>query len=345
MRSIREMSILAKKEEDLDILQIKEKIQEELQIKKNIELYRTALLSSPCITGWKETKIFLPKMPFSKEEIELLLKHELYHYKKKDIIYNFFIAIFWGIHWFNPIIWLFTAQIYNFGEVACDQFVLDGASKEVKQLYAELLIRIAESPNKRKYGLTSFTNEDTKFMKRRIYHIMKSTKGKKSLSMVAIALGIILAPTATYASAVGVATVYDKILENTGVFYEPVEEVKEAKEFIEPEVIPEFVTFSIEERGATPILCSIAANGRAETSLISMKKGQEMDMKIMGDDSDQFKVEVILNGKVQSSKSSKTSVSGNVKFAYIAKESGSYKVQITNLSSKKISVTGSITIS
>ena len=93
-------------------------------------------MSSPCITGWKETKIFLPKVSFSNKEIELLLKHELYHYKKRDIIYNFLIAIFWGIHWFNPIIWIFTAQIYNFGEVACDQFVLNGTSKEVRELYA-----------------------------------------------------------------------------------------------------------------------------------------------------------------------------------------------------------------
>ena len=298
-------------------------------------------MSSPCITGWKETKIFLPKVSFSNKEIELLLKHELYHYKKRDIIYNFLIVIFWGIHWFNPIIWIFTAQIYNFGEVACDQFVLNGTSKEVRELYANLLIKIAEVPNKRKYGLTSFTNEDTKFMKRRVYFIMKSTKRKKSLSLIAVALGVILAPTATYASAVGVTNVYDKVLENTGVFYEQPKEVQEIKEFIEPEFIPDIVTLSIEERGTTTISFDMAGNGSAESKYFSVKKGGQIDIRVMGANSDQFKVELILSNKIQISKKS---VSGNVKFIYTANESGEYKLQIKNLKNQKISVVGMVII-
>ncbi len=341
-RAIEEMSILAKKEESKEILEIQDRIQKELKIKKEIPIYRSTLVSSPCITGWKETKIFLPKVSFSNKEIELLLKHELYHYKKRDIIYNFLIAIFWGIHWFNPIIWIFTAQIYNFCEVACDQFVLNGTSKGVRELYANLLIKIAEVPNKRKYGLTSFTNEDTKFMKRRVYFIMKSTKRKKGLSLIAVALGVVLAPTATYASAVGVTNVYDKVLENTGVFYEQPKEVQEIKEFVEPEFIPDIVTFSIEERGTTTISFDMAGNGSAESKYFSVKKGEQLQITLMGEKvSDKFKVEVIFNNKVQASK---TSVEGDVRFSYIAKSAGDYKLKIKNLESEKISVVGRINI-
>ncbi len=341
MKTIEEISILAKKEEDIETIHIKEKIQKDLHIKKNIDIYITAFISSPCITGWKETKIFLPPISFSKKEMELLLKHELYHYKKKDTIYHVLVAIFLGIHWFNPIIWMFTFKIYNLGEIDCDHFVLQGVTKEEKQLYVNLLFRIAESSNKRNDRLTSFTNENIKFMKRRVYHIMKSTNRKGRLSIVAIVLSIILAPTTTYASVLGVTAVYDHILEHTGVFYQKVEEGKEAKEFIEPENIPHVITFTIEERGGTPVFCYIAPNGISNSSIITAKKGQQMSVRIMGEETDSFKISVMLNGKVQSSK---TSVDGDIRFSYTVKESGSYQIRIVNLKNKKISVSGSVIV-
>ena len=341
MKAIEEISILAKKEEDIETIRIKEKIQKDLRIKKNIAIYRTPFISSPCITGWKETKIFLPPIPFSKKEMELLLKHELYHYKKKDTIYHMLIAIFLGIHWFNPIIWVFTFKIYNISEIACDQSVLQEVTEVEKQLYANLLIRIAESSNKRNYRLTSFANEDIKFMKRRVYHIMKSTNRKGQLSVVAIVLSIILAPTTTYASVLGVTDVYDHILEHTGVFYQKVEKGKEAKEFIEPENIPHVVSFTIEERGGTPVFCYIAPNGFSNSSIITAKKGQQMSVKLFGEETDSFKISIMLNGKVQSSK---TSVDGDIRFSYAVKESGSYQIRIANLKNKKIGVSGGVIV-
>ena len=85
----------------------------------------------------------------------------------------------------------------------------------------------------------------------------------------------------------------------------------------------------------------MAGNGSAESKYFSVKKGGQIDIRVMGANSDQFKVELILSNKIQISKKS---VSGNVKFIYTANESGEYKLQIKNLKNQKISVVGMVII-
>lgn len=330
--------------EEEDIEKIKEEIQRELKITKKVEIRKTSLVDSPCIYGNKKPKIYFPKEQFTQEEMELLLRHELYHCKKRDNIFNMIMTIFWSVYWFNPIIWLFTSQFYNLCEIDCDRFVLSGKSKEIKEIYAELLLKIASNSTKPKYGLTSFKSQNTKFMKRRIYYIMKNTQKKKGMAIAMIGGLIALCPITTYAAAQGMTTLYDKALEPIPIVYdsEANKPAKEVKPYKEPEYVADVVIFQIDPKGTTAVNTYVAENGMAKSTDVYAKKGEEMNITLSGvNSSDRFKAEVTLNGTV---KASKTSESGTIRLNYTAKETGNYIIVIKNLGSSRIKVSGSIDV-
>ena len=57
-------------------------------IRKNISLYQGYGVESPFIFGVRNPKIFLPIMDLSMEELEMVLYHELIHYKQKDTFWK-----------------------------------------------------------------------------------------------------------------------------------------------------------------------------------------------------------------------------------------------------------------
>ena len=118
---------------DKKILKILENCKKQMEVEKEIKLIKQDYKKVPCIYGLFNTKILVTDEVLKKDEesLKYIFMHELAHFKRCDLILNKLLILITTIHWFNPIIWIFTAQIYNFGEVACDQFVLNGTSKEV----------------------------------------------------------------------------------------------------------------------------------------------------------------------------------------------------------------------
>lgn len=348
-RRIRQMEILATLEKDTKINQIKERIRKELKIQKNIDIYRTRLIDSPCICGIRKPKIFFPEMVFSEEEIEFLLKHELYHYKKNDVLYNMIISLFWGIHWFNPVTWKFTDYLYNFSEISCDQDALKTYDKGEREKYARLLINLSgEMEGRKVYGLTSFKSQEQKFMNRRLYNIMKQKKYGKKVIGLGIICSLILCPIVTYASTVGVTRGYNYLLNN--VPYDESRGFFEVNKEKMPENLPkqkiirtEATYFTIDPKVTNIMDFKIAANEKKETSAY-VKKGEKIIISLVGDSSDRFKVIISLNGTEKKVVSSNNGLAGIND--YKADTNGTYTITIKNLmTSKTINVSGSIKVS
>lgn len=348
-KTLKQLEILATLEDDQQINQSKDTIRKELNIQKNIDIYRTRLVTSPCICGILKPKIFFPDIVCSSEETEFLLRHELYHYKRHDVFYNMLISLFWGVHWFNPITWFFTAYLYNFCEVTCDQDVLKTCKQEQREKYANLLIQISGDMKGRKvYGLTSFKSQSEHFMQRRLYNIMKQKKcGKKAIA-VGVICSLSLCPVVTYASTVGVAKTYDYLLNSVPYneelgFFETNQE-KMPENIPEQKIIrTEDTYFTIDSKGTNVVDFSIVANGKKETSTY-VKKGGKILISLVGDTTDKFQVIISHNSEEKKVVSSSNGIVGINN--YKADTSGTYKITIKNMMpSKTIHVSGSIRVS
>lgn len=169
--------------EDSDINCIYKDLLKELNIKKKIELRGSDELISPAGMGLFKSYIFLPDYPYSKNELIWILKHELMHFKNKDILIKFLVLSVKIIYWFNPLVYIMSNRVNLDCELCCDESVLSDCSIKDKKEYALALIKsIKLSKNYNSRILTTEFNKTN--LEKRLDSIVK----KKGRSGILIAI-------------------------------------------------------------------------------------------------------------------------------------------------------------
>ncbi|CZR73956.1 Regulatory protein BlaR1 [Clostridioides difficile] len=124
-----------------DVNYIYKNLLKELNMKKKIELRGSDELISPAGMGLFKSYIFLPDYPYSKDELAWILKHELMHFKNKDILIKFLVLSVKIIYWFNPLVYVMSNKVNLDCELCCDESVLADCSLKDKKEYALALIK------------------------------------------------------------------------------------------------------------------------------------------------------------------------------------------------------------
>lgn len=126
---------------DEDIIEILNQNKNQLKIKKNVEIYTIENLNSAMLTTFGKNKIFLPDVVYDKDELNLVIKHELIHLKKKDNIKKLLVNILTCIYWFNPLVKRLNLYFEELCELSNDQKIIEKASNKEKKKYANLLLK------------------------------------------------------------------------------------------------------------------------------------------------------------------------------------------------------------
>lgn len=169
-----------------------EKTKEEFNIKINIKLKRCKIIETPMLIGIFKSQILIPMNSFSEDEIRFILKHELIHFKRKDLLYKVIIFITNAIHWFNPIIYLMNKEISYECESSCDEAIMKSEPINRRKLYGEMILNaMLEDVNKKSVLSTCFYG-GKKEMQRRLKNII-DTKIKKNGIVVFLLLTLIIA--------------------------------------------------------------------------------------------------------------------------------------------------------
>ncbi|VIH82298.1 beta-lactamase inducer [Clostridioides difficile] len=170
--------------EDNDVNCIYKNLLKKLNIKKKIELRSSDELISPAGMGLFKSYIFLPDYPYSKDELNWILKHELMHFKNKDILIKFLVFSVKTIYWFNPLVYIMSNKVNLDCELCCDESVLMDCSLEDKKEYALALIKsIKLSKNYNSGILTTEFNKTS--LEKRLDSIVKK-KGKSGILVLLI---------------------------------------------------------------------------------------------------------------------------------------------------------------
>lgn len=161
-----------------------------LGISRGIALKLFPVTDTPMLTGLFRPEIILPHTDYADEELKLILRHELFHLKRNDILYQFVTLIFVSLHWFNPFVYLMAKAVEIDGETSCDEKTLEGKSYEEKIFYGEMLLKFLKTTTqKRSYMTTTFFG-GKKGMKKRL-NLIKSRKtrrkGAAAMAVVTIA--------------------------------------------------------------------------------------------------------------------------------------------------------------
>ncbi len=159
---------------------------------KQIVLRKTNMLGAPLMIGIFKPIIYLPDIDISEESLSYILKHELVHYKRRDILYKW-LAMFIGcIHWFDPAVYVLIKCIDEDCEISCDYTVSRDMTCEERQSYMNTLLDIAEYSVKRSVSLSTQMSGNKKLIMRRFTAIRKGKRKLSSFGAGLIAAVIVL---------------------------------------------------------------------------------------------------------------------------------------------------------
>lgn len=149
-------------------------------------------ISSPLMIGLFKPTLLLPKTAMTPEQLDNVLAHEMTHFKRKDILYKWFISIVKCIHWFNPVIYYINKQVNIECEISCDLAVVKGMSEEQEICYINTILTLLAAGNLRTAALTTGMTSDKKTLKRRFAMIKNKVKFNKKTLIISIILALVV---------------------------------------------------------------------------------------------------------------------------------------------------------
>jgi beta-lactamase regulating signal transducer with metallopeptidase domain len=152
---------------------------------KKIELVICEFVPSTLLTGFLRPMVVLPKKHFEADELELIFRHELVHYKRRDLFVKLMSVIAVSIHWFNPVVHWMNAVMHADGEACCDEAVLSDIGDENRQFYAELMIKMTGNRNTTGTMLSTCFYGGKKSVKRRLDAILNTSDKMKRPACIA----------------------------------------------------------------------------------------------------------------------------------------------------------------
>lgn len=157
-----------------------------------IRLAYSSYAASPMLIGLWRPVIVLPRSAYVRDgmarELGHILRHELVHARRRDILYKWVVVIVTSIHWFNPLMLLIRKEIHRACELSCDEAVIRGMSLEEKQSYGNTLLALSSSRKRSAVPLSTTLSDSKQELKERLLSIMNFKP--KSARMTVLSIGL-----------------------------------------------------------------------------------------------------------------------------------------------------------
>lgn len=148
--------------------------------------------SGPYITGLFVARILLPHDFFTRFDVtqqQLILQHELTHWRRGDLHLNYLALLLLCLCWFNPLCWLAYSRYRQAQELACDALVTEHASKAERIAYGYALLSSTQQSSTNWWPLTHHYG-DFNTMKQRIMQLQHQQGFSKTAILTALMLVI-----------------------------------------------------------------------------------------------------------------------------------------------------------
>lgn len=147
-------------------------------------------ISTPAVTGLFRPTLLLPHEGYDLNELRYILRHELCHLKRRDMLLKLVLLAANAMHWFNPVVYLMLRQADEDIELACDSAATDGLELPERAAYSRTLLAAVQSSVRALPATTCFGGTVER-LKRRITNVLGAQK-KRGLGVVALVLALTL---------------------------------------------------------------------------------------------------------------------------------------------------------
>ena len=157
-------------------------------------------VASPFMTGIFRPTLILPKTELSEEQLHNILRHEMTHFKRHDILYKWFAEFVKCVHWFNPISWYVSKQIASECEISCDMSVTKNMTDSEEMSYVGTILSLLPTGKSKQLPLTTQMASSKKFLKRRFIMIKNKKTTSRFMSVLSAVIAVVMLSTTVFAS-------------------------------------------------------------------------------------------------------------------------------------------------
>lgn len=173
---------------DITILNLLKECRFEVWV-KNIDLIYNKFISTPMISGLVKPKLFLPDIELDDNELNFIFKHELIHFKRKDLIFKLIALVANIIHWFNPISYLIIKDIDNLCELSCDELLVKKMDESQRYLYGETILNVISKAIDKNNSIHASLCSSKKGIERRLDSMLNSKQINRHCKYISLLVG------------------------------------------------------------------------------------------------------------------------------------------------------------
>jgi HEAT repeat protein/beta-lactamase regulating signal transducer with metallopeptidase domain len=186
--------------EDAGILDAVRRISERLDLAARVPVVESGHLDVPFVCGLIRSRLIVPPgfEEWPADRIEAVLRHELGHVGRRDVLVQFLAQAACCLYWVNPLCWILERRLLVERERACDDIALGRETKGSD--YAEHLMAVAEELGaaRNRVWVVSAMAEGTDF-KDRILSILdpgarRTAPGLRHSVLALLGTGLLLLP-------------------------------------------------------------------------------------------------------------------------------------------------------
>lgn len=150
------------------------------------------ILESPMAVGLLRTTVYLPHEQYDRQEMEMIFRHELIHWRRRDLWYKLVLLAARSVHWFNPLVWLMAKRAERDLEISCDSAAVQGRDAAYRKAYGRMILQEAERSIEKQAALTTCFTDGKRALQERLVEIMNQSKRKKGMALVSVMLVLTL---------------------------------------------------------------------------------------------------------------------------------------------------------
>lgn len=332
------------------VQKIFEDCKRELGIRRSIEVLQGYRIQIPMTAGILKPCVFLPVEDMEEEQLKTCIYHELTHYKKHDIFWNYIACLMVCIHWYCPWIRTIFRKNNEWSEVICDLSAI-GYVGSAKRYFTTIFEMSQKSQGIKAYRAAClFESQDS--LEQRIYYAMMYRKQKKIKYAAVITMTVIfcgMSVTSTLAVSKGYQKVYTKWVQETEIEEEAeiveTEEIsyEEKTAILRDEIGDKIKKINMKNNDVRTLKESIKSGKRIRYKKIYAKQNQVIEISVAGDKKFQnIKVGIVdKNNNIRYIQDNKVE---EVIHAFVIKKEGIYNVFIESENKDEVEIIAMIAL-
>ena len=165
-----------------------EPLKEEYKVKRHVALYQ-GRDGEPTITIGVFRPIILCGRDLESRDAKLLIRHEMVHIKRWDILWKILMHFVTFLHWWNLIMWLLYRDFERVCEWSCDETAMQGRPEEEVKEYLRLMIEESTdsgTPKKTRLRWRAGFGNNAQKLKERMDNLMKRRKWNKAAAVTLV---------------------------------------------------------------------------------------------------------------------------------------------------------------